>query len=114
MSEDFLDEMVAEETARDPGFPALLDEAIRRREFARRLAAERQAAGRTQVEIAEVLGTSQSQVARIEGGGTDVKLSTLLRFAAVLGFDLELGLKKHTATPRRRQAALTSAGRAHR
>ena len=114
MSKDFLDEMLAEETARDPGFPALFDEAMRRRDFARLLAAERQAAGRTQVEIAEALGTSQSQVARIEGGGSDVKLSTLMRFAAVLGFDLELGLKKRTARPRRRQPALASAARAPR
>lgn len=114
MSKDFLDEMLAEETARDPAFSALLDEAIRRREFARLLAAERQAAGRTQVEIAEALGTSQSQVARIEGGGSDVKLSTLMRFAAVLGFDLELGLKKHTPKHHPRQPALASAARAHR
>jgi hypothetical protein len=45
MKKDFLDEMVGEATTRNAEFPALLDEAARRRAFARELAAERQAAG---------------------------------------------------------------------
>ena len=97
MKKDFLDEMVAEATSRNPEFPALLDEAIQRREFARTLAGERVAAGKTQAEMAQALGTSQSQVARIEAGAGDVKLSTLARFAGALGYELDLGLKPFAA-----------------
>jgi ribosome-binding protein aMBF1 (putative translation factor) len=49
------------------------------------LAARRQAAGLSQTEIAARMGTSQSAVARLEAGATDVRISTLERYAAALG-----------------------------
>ena len=86
---DFLAEMIEERTRRNPDFPALVEAALDRRELLRALAAERRAAGLTQTEMAAVLGTSQSQVARLESGNADAKLSTISRFAAALGKRIE-------------------------
>jgi DNA-binding XRE family transcriptional regulator len=102
---DFLDEMIEQESARDPGFPAQVEAALNRRELARELAAERRAAGKTQIEMAAALGTSQSQVARIESGNGDAKLSTLARFAAVLGKTIEFQVKDIATKPARRAAS---------
>jgi transcriptional regulator with XRE-family HTH domain len=49
------------------------------------LAAQRQAAGLTQTEVAARMGTSQSAVARLEAGEADVRASTLERYAAAVG-----------------------------
>ena len=86
---DFLDEMIEKEADRNAEFPALVEAALNRRELARELATGRRAAGKTQAEMAVALKTSQSQVARIESGNGDTKLSTLARFAAVLGKTIE-------------------------
>ncbi len=86
---DFLVEMIEERTVRNPEFPALVEAALNRRELLRMLAAERLAAGLTQTEVAAVLGTSQSQVARLESGNVDAKLSTISRFAVALGKRIE-------------------------
>lgn len=114
MAKDFLDEMIAEETARNPEFPALVEAALMRRQLARELAKQRRAAGKTQTEMAAALGTSQSQVARIESGNGDAKLSTLARFAAVLGKKIEYQLTDTTpnkpprAASSKRQPATTA------
>jgi ribosome-binding protein aMBF1 (putative translation factor) len=51
----------------------------------RQLAAQRQAAGLSQTEVAALMGTSQSAVARLESGTADVRASTLERYAAAVG-----------------------------
>ena len=51
----------------------------------RQLAEQRQAAGLSQTEVAALMGTSQSAVARIESGTADVRASTLERYAAAVG-----------------------------
>jgi ribosome-binding protein aMBF1 (putative translation factor) len=97
---DFLAEMIAERTKANPDFPALVEAALNRRELLRALAAERQAAGLTQTEVAAALGTSQAQVARLESGNADAKLSTISRLAAVLGKTIEFQVKDAPATKR--------------
>jgi transcriptional regulator with XRE-family HTH domain len=54
----------------------------------RELAAGRQAAGLSQTEVAARMGTSQSAVARLESGATDVRASTLERYAAAIGCEI--------------------------
>lgn len=49
------------------------------------LVAQRQAAGLSQTEAGARRGTSQSAVARLEAGLTDVRTSTLERYAAAVG-----------------------------
>ncbi len=52
--------------------------------------------GLTQADVAERLGTSQPVIARLEAGGRDPRLSTLERYARVVGADLDV----RTAGPR--------------
>ena len=56
-----------------------------RTRLVRELAEQRQASGLSQTEIAARMGTSQSAVARLESGTTDVRASTLERYAAAVG-----------------------------
>ena len=53
----------------------------------------RQEAGLSQTEVAARMGTSQSAVARLEAGATDVRLSTLLRYAEAIGAQLDVRLE---------------------
>jgi ribosome-binding protein aMBF1 (putative translation factor) len=59
--------------------------AAERGRLVRQLAGQRQAAGLSQTEVAALMGTSQSAVARIESGLADVRASTLERYAAAVG-----------------------------
>jgi transcriptional regulator with XRE-family HTH domain len=68
--------------------------AERREQLAGELVARRQALGLSQTEVAARMGTSQSSVARLESGSSDILLSTLERYAAALGD--ELGWKLET------------------
>lgn len=87
--DDFLTEIIAERTARNPDFPGLVEAATRRRELLRELGARREALGLTQTAVAAVMGTSQSAVARLESGDVDAKLSTVERYAAAVGQRVE-------------------------
>lgn len=89
MKTDFLEELIKERSARNPNFPALVQAAAERRELLRALAKEREASGFTQTEVAAAMGTSQSQIARLESANIDAKLSTVEKLAAVLGKRLE-------------------------
>ena len=73
-----------------PGFRemALRRMAAERSGLVRDLAAMRQAAGLSQTEVAARMGTSQSAVARLEVGTSDVRASTLERYAAAVGGEL--------------------------
>ena len=74
-----------------PGFDALADQ---RRDVLRTLVDERQRRRMSQTEVAALMKTSQSAVARLESGDADVRLSTLQRYAAAIGCDLELRLDR--------------------
>lgn len=71
-----------------PGFREL----ERRRELAAELAAHRRAAALSQGEVAARMGTSQPAIARLEAGEVDARLSTVERYAAAIGYTLELRL----------------------
>lgn len=86
---DFVDEIVAERAARNPVFPNMVAAAEARRALLRALADERERAGRSQTQIAAAMGTSQSQVARLESASCDIRLSTVEKFAAALGKRIE-------------------------
>src|SRR5215470_11075199 len=69
-----------------PGFRemALRRMAAERRQLVEELAGLRKAARLSQTEVAARMGTSQSAVARLEGGDADVRASTLERYAAAI------------------------------
>ena len=73
-----------------PGFRemALRRMAAERTGLIRGLVARRQAVGLSQTEVAARMGTSQSAVARLESGATDVRASTLERYAAAVGGEI--------------------------
>lgn len=69
-----------------PGFDEM---AARRKRLAGALVARRVALGLSQTEVAARMGTSQSAVARLEAAAGDVRLSSLERYAAALGHQLD-------------------------
>ncbi len=68
-----------------PGFDAI-DAA--RHPLIDALVAERRSAGLSQADVARAMGTSQPAVARLEAGATDVRLSTVGRYADAVGHDV--------------------------
>ena len=62
---------------------------------AEKVAERRQAKGLSQRELAELVGTTQSAIARLERGGRPPRIDTLLRIADALDCDLHV-----TLTPR--------------
>ena len=61
------------------------------------LAEKRGELGLSQTEVAARMGTSQSAVARLESGDADVRLSTLERYVAALGQQLDFRLQRRTS-----------------
>jgi DNA-binding XRE family transcriptional regulator len=86
---DDLDDFIADRTRANPDFPAMVEDALARRQLLRSLAEQRQAEGLTRTTVAARMGTSESAVARLEGGESDAKLSTVGRYAAALGKRIE-------------------------
>lgn len=67
------------------------------RDLVHRLRSE---AGLTQVELAERMGTTQSAIARMEGGGTRPTLDTLEKLATAVGQELVVGVGKRLSENR--------------
>ena len=61
--------------------------------IADQVAERRQSLGLSQRELAELVGTTQSAIARLERGGRPPRIDTLLRIADALECDLVVDLK---------------------
>ena len=61
--------------------------------IAEKVAERRLASGLSQRELAELVGTTQSAIARLERGGRPPRIDTLLRIADALDCDLVVELK---------------------
>lgn len=57
-------------------------------------------AGLTQAELAKRMGTTQSAIARIEGGGSRPSLDTLERLASAVGAELVVGVAENLSENR--------------
>jgi DNA-binding XRE family transcriptional regulator len=80
----------------DPEFRAIYEEEAAKSELWLQLAEARQKAGLTQQQMAQRLGVSQAQVARIEKRGYDAyTLTTLRRYITALGEGFSLEVKIH-------------------
>ena len=81
------------ERRHDPVFPGFKDVAAeRRRALVAALTSCRAQLGLSQTEVAARMGTSQSAVARLESGATDARASTLERYAAAIGGEINWSL----------------------
>lgn len=68
-------------------------------QIAEQVAHQRHARGLAQVELAELCGTTQSAIARLESGGRPPRIDTLLRVANALDCNLIVELRPRT-TPK--------------
>ncbi len=94
---------------RDPDTRAVYEEEARKKELWLQLQEARYAAGLTQTELAQRLGVSQAQVARLEKRGYDsYSLKSLLRYVHALGdgFEVQISISRPAKkTQRRRKLA---------
>jgi transcriptional regulator with XRE-family HTH domain len=88
----------------DQEFRAHFEDAEARTRLLRDLLEVRHVCGKSQKSIAEAMGTVQSAVSDLEGGGTDPRLSTLQRYARAVG------TKINVEVPRWREEAELPAG----
>jgi ribosome-binding protein aMBF1 (putative translation factor) len=65
-------------------------------QIADRVAERRKHLGLSQVELAELVATTQSAIARLESGGRPPRIDTLLRIADALDCELIVELKPRT------------------
>ena len=62
-------------------------------QIADRVAARRREQGLSQADLAALVGTTQSAIARLESGGRPPRIDTLLRIAEALDCDLAVELR---------------------
>jgi ribosome-binding protein aMBF1 (putative translation factor) len=73
-----------------PGFDSMAGDVI---ELIDHLVAVRRRRGLSQTEVAARMGTSQSALARVEAAQSDVRVSTIVRYAAALGVDVSFSVR---------------------
>lgn len=81
---DELDEYLAD-ASRDPAFVAAYEDVDDRTRLLRELLGRRKGQRLSQHDVARAMGTTQSAVSELEGGGNDPRLSTLQRYARAVG-----------------------------
>lgn len=86
------DDFLAEEL-KDEEFRRYYDEAGKQLELAYGILQLRKARKMSQAELAKRVGTTQSNIARIEGGNENLTVLSLTRIAAALGKELEIKMK---------------------
>ena len=57
----------------------------------------REKAGLTQTELAQLMGSTQPAIARLETGGGNPNLDTLNKIAAAIGYEVSITFKKLTS-----------------
>jgi predicted transcriptional regulator len=82
------------ERRHQPLFPGFRQMAERRQSLSGQLTAIRHEVGLSQTEVAQLMGTSQSAVARFEAGDLDVRLSTVERYTNAIGVQLEWRIER--------------------
>jgi ribosome-binding protein aMBF1 (putative translation factor) len=69
-------------------------------QIAERVVERRKELGLSQAELAELVATTQSAIARLESGGRPPRIDTLLRIANALDCELVVELRPRTRTKR--------------
>ena len=79
--------------ARDAAFDEGFDDGYKAFKIGVLLKQAREESGLTQAELAERLHTQKSAISRIENHAEDIRLSTLEKFASVLGRSIEVTIR---------------------
>lgn len=79
---------------KDPAFRAEYEALAAEFALAEEVIRARLKAKLTQAQLAKRMGTTQSAIARLEGGKTDAKLSTLRKLARATGTRLDVSLSR--------------------
>ena len=82
---------------KDPGYQAAYDALDKEFQLARTLIETRTRAGLSQTQLAKRMQTSQSYIARIEGGSVMPSTSALQRLAVATNSRLTISFKRRTA-----------------
>ena len=91
---DDLEKWIKKKAKENPDFPSLVDAALERRELLKKLTLLREKSGLTQGQVAELMGTKQPNVSRLESLNTDVDPETVDKYAAVFGYRVQTKLVK--------------------
>lgn len=87
---DDLEALLLCEVAEDPSFMDGMADIADRKRALRVLVAHRKEQHLSQTDVAASMGTTQSAVSDLEGGGNDFYLSTLQRYARAVGARIEV------------------------
>jgi transcriptional regulator with XRE-family HTH domain len=90
VEQDDLDLFIAEQATKGRGFANAYQDAEHRAGLLRCLVTLRRTSKLSQAEVARSMGTTQSAVSELEGGGRDFYLSTLQRYARALSAKIEI------------------------
>ncbi|TEB04747.1 Antitoxin HigA [Pelotomaculum schinkii] len=82
-----------QESLNDPAFRKVWAETEPEYQVVRQLIATRLNKGLTQKELAKLVGTTQSTIARIENGGQNVSIRTLSKLASALESEVKITLQ---------------------
>ncbi len=88
-----LKKYISKRRATDSKFDESYDEGYQAFKIGALLRQARESSGLTQEEIAKMLNTKKSAISRIENHAEDIKLSTLEKFASVLGRKVEVSIR---------------------
>ncbi len=88
-----LQKYISKRRALDSEFDENYEEGYQAFKIGALLRQAREASGLTQEEIAKMLNTKKSAISRIENHAEDIKLSTLEKFASVLGRKVEVSIR---------------------
>lgn len=80
-------------------------------QIAKELRAAREAKGLSQRALSELVGVPQSHISKIETGGVDLRLSSLVEIARALGLEVTLVPRKNISAVRSITRPRTSAGK---
>lgn len=111
-----LDTFIKQYVMSDPEWRVAYEEADATREAARALARARREAGLSQAELAELSGTAQAVISRIECGVVSPSLDTLSKIAKGLGMRPVIALEplargRRVAVPKRTPRRKTPVGK---
>jgi len=99
------------ERQNSPEYRAAYERARQAYEIGRKVRDLREARGISQAELAKRMDSTQSAIARLEGGGAEPRLGTLQRVAKALDSELVVDLRprgEHKAAPGQRQRGLSA------